>query len=105
MCSCVPDCEGKQCGDDGCGGVCAECAAGSSCDANFTCAPDPVEPDVVTGGDVPVGGDVTVGEDTGTTDEGGGGSDCSVAGTGAPSAAALVAGLLLALAAFRRRMA
>ncbi len=29
---CLPKCDGKQCGDDGCGGVCGKCAAGSSCD-------------------------------------------------------------------------
>ena len=25
--TCLPDCEGKQCGDDGCGGSCGDCAA------------------------------------------------------------------------------
>jgi len=25
QCKCVPDCTGKQCGDDGCGGSCGEC--------------------------------------------------------------------------------
>lgn len=28
---CVPACEGKTCGDDGCGGSCGECAVGSRC--------------------------------------------------------------------------
>ena len=28
VCTCVPDCVGKECGDDGCGDVCGTCAAG-----------------------------------------------------------------------------
>ncbi len=28
---CVPDCEGKQCGDNGCGGVCGECGQNAEC--------------------------------------------------------------------------
>ncbi len=31
--ACVPDCTGKECGDDGCGGSCGECGAEKSCDA------------------------------------------------------------------------
>ncbi|MBX7101859.1 MAG: hypothetical protein K1X89_29355, partial [Myxococcaceae bacterium] len=34
---CVPACSGKACGDDGCGGVCGHCAAGSSCAPDGTC--------------------------------------------------------------------
>ena len=29
--ACVPDCEGKECGPDGCGGVCGECEPGLFC--------------------------------------------------------------------------
>ena len=29
--ACTPSCSGKQCGDDGCGGSCGTCAAGTSC--------------------------------------------------------------------------
>lgn len=29
--SCISDCTGKQCGDNGCGGSCGTCAAGISC--------------------------------------------------------------------------
>ena len=29
---CEPDCTGKSCGSDGCGGVCGTCEAGSSCE-------------------------------------------------------------------------
>gem|GEM_PF-5916488 len=28
---CVPNCQGKECGDDGCGGSCGECAANKDC--------------------------------------------------------------------------
>ena len=34
--SCVANCAGKSCGDDGCGGSCGTCDAGSTCDAG-TC--------------------------------------------------------------------
>ena len=30
-CVCVPDCEGRECGDDGCGGECGICPPGESC--------------------------------------------------------------------------
>ena len=33
-CVCVPDCTGRECGDDGCGGSCGSCGEG------FTCLPD-----------------------------------------------------------------
>jgi len=39
---CVPDCDGKECGDDGCGGTCGEgCGAGKLCmvDQCFPCEP------------------------------------------------------------------
>ena len=31
-CKCMPDCEGKECGDDGCGGSCGECPDGLVCE-------------------------------------------------------------------------
>ena len=38
--ACVPDCQGKECGPDGCGGTCPnKCATGSQCTKNFTCEP------------------------------------------------------------------
>ena len=33
---CTPDCDGKECGDDGCGGTCGECPQGQECVAD-TC--------------------------------------------------------------------
>jgi formylglycine-generating enzyme required for sulfatase activity len=32
---CVPSCAGKQCGDDGCGGVCGECPGSAYCKSNL----------------------------------------------------------------------
>jgi len=34
---CVPDCDGKVCGDDGCGGTCGACEGVSVCDDRGTC--------------------------------------------------------------------
>ena len=31
-CACAPACEGKDCGDDGCGGSCGACAEGEACE-------------------------------------------------------------------------
>ena len=36
---CVPDCEGKKCGGDGCGGVCGACPPGHACTAAGACEP------------------------------------------------------------------
>lgn len=35
--ACSPSCAGKQCGNDGCGGTCGSCNAGSACDQNGQC--------------------------------------------------------------------
>jgi len=40
--ACLPDCAGKECGDDGCGASCGACDAGSSCQAgDCTCINPP----------------------------------------------------------------
>ena len=36
--ACVPDCTGKTCGDDGCGGTCGPCTDGTCTDGTCTCA-------------------------------------------------------------------
>lgn len=33
-CTCVPQCDQKECGDDGCGGTCGTCVGGAPCTAN-----------------------------------------------------------------------
>jgi hypothetical protein len=45
-CECFPDCEGKLCGDDGCGGTCGDCFCG--CGDDFTCQDCPACPDVTS---------------------------------------------------------
>jgi hypothetical protein len=37
MVGCVPQCDGRQCGDDGCGGVCGTCEQFSLCSADGQC--------------------------------------------------------------------
>lgn len=36
--ACVPQCSGKNCGSDGCGGVCGDCDDGAKCGTNGVCA-------------------------------------------------------------------
>ncbi len=38
---CLPQCEGKQCGYDGCGGNCGECEAGAECTQEGICKSPP----------------------------------------------------------------
>lgn len=40
-CICLPDCDGKECGDDGCDGSCGNCDANSLCiEGECVCQPD-----------------------------------------------------------------
>ena len=41
----IPNCKGKECGDDGLGGSCGTCTAPETCDANGLCAGDVPGPD------------------------------------------------------------
>jgi hypothetical protein len=41
--SCTPSCDGKQCGDNGCGAPCGACAPGSACTPNNQCEVLPEE--------------------------------------------------------------
>jgi hypothetical protein len=39
--TCASDCTGKQCGDDGCGGICGTCPVGQTCQqGHCVCVPD-----------------------------------------------------------------
>ncbi len=40
--TCAVDCDGKQCGDDGCGGSCGECDGDANCILGACVVPDPV---------------------------------------------------------------
>ena len=70
---CMGDCEGKVCGDDGCGGSCGLCEAGLACD-DGQCAEAPDDPDVQeeTSVDPDAGGDAPAADGQGGEDAGGG---------------------------------
>jgi hypothetical protein len=93
---CVPSCEGKECGDDGCGGVCGTCTEGLVCGEAALCIEEVVEGDVVSEADV-TGGEKPKDE--------GGSSGCTTSNSanGAPLALILMA--LLAMVAIRRENA
>ncbi len=40
---CVPECAGRACGDDGCGGDCGACDGGRVCDVSGACVAPPAE--------------------------------------------------------------
>jgi formylglycine-generating enzyme required for sulfatase activity len=44
VCVCQPDCTGKECGDDGCGGACGTCVGETTCH-DGVCKPGPCTPD------------------------------------------------------------
>lgn len=68
-CNCVPNCDGRMCGDDGCGGSCGGCGEGQNCNEG-QCEGQP-PPETTTGPDTTsTGPDTTTstGPDT-TTDD------------------------------------
>ncbi len=69
---CLPDCSGKECGDDGCGGECGTCEEGLECNVAGICEA-PCQPDC-SGKEC---GDDGCGGDCGTCEEG---LECTVAG-------------------------
>lgn len=94
-CDCAPQCSGKTCGDDGCGGSCGNCASNESCTANVCVGP--------SGGDAGNGGGGNNGDggvDPGGTD---GGGCCEAGGGGSPLAVAWLSALVLVLSRRRRR--
>ncbi|MBR59232.1 MAG: hypothetical protein CMH54_14600 [Myxococcales bacterium] len=46
--ACLPDCTGKECGDDGCGGSCGGCLAPAICNANNECEGPEPNPDTTS---------------------------------------------------------
>jgi MYXO-CTERM domain-containing protein len=101
-CDCTPQCSGKTCGDDGCGGSCGNCAAGESCDAN-QCVAASTGDDAGTGGDGGGGGgnNGDAGLDGGGN---GGGCGCATGGTRDGALASLwLAALVLTVTRRRRR--
>jgi hypothetical protein len=69
--TCTPDCTGKNCGDDGCGGSCGTCSGGQVCNSG-TCEDPPASGCTVISGAGTYTGDTT-GE---SNDYNGTGSDC-----------------------------
>lgn len=63
---CEPSCLDRDCGNDGCGGSCGECGAGTVCEG-ATCVEPPCEPDCAG---VACGPDPVCGEACGECDEG-----------------------------------
>jgi hypothetical protein len=63
---CIPECEGKQCGDDDCGGVCGECGQDEYCDDEGQCQTAWMEGDSCTN---PFVVDTIFFEDSGDTSE------------------------------------
>lgn len=96
---CTPSCEGKECGDDGCEGLCGECGEDLVCGEAGLCEAEAVEGDVVTEGDA--AGDVASEEPS----SGGSSSSCSTTGGSDSSALLLVLMALLAMAGIRRQEA
>jgi len=47
---CTPNCDGKSCGDDGCGGSCGSCSEGYTCVSKGVCAISGVNPDIAPRG-------------------------------------------------------
>lgn len=77
-CDCKPVCDGKQCGDNTCGGSCGTCGAGDVCSSAGQCVKDDSED---------------------------AGCGCAVPGEGAPGTGALGLVLGLGVALLRRRAA
>lgn len=62
----TPDCTGKQCGDDGCGGSCGSCVSGKICTAQGMCANAPSQcPSTMDCGSRECGPDPVCGESCG----------------------------------------
>ena len=53
--SCIPDCEGKTCGDDGCSGNCGSCLTGQSCSDHQCVSPTCTPVCVISGNPLPCG--------------------------------------------------
>ena len=107
---CVPSCAGKECGGDGCGGICGMCDTGEMCMADGTCEGDSQEGTTdyaYTCGNCPEGwvcaANGMCAQGTGTRPEAsladdGGANGCSAAPTSHGSSG--MAGMLLLFALF-----
>gem|GEM_PF-3558485 len=100
---CLPDCTGRECGDDSCGGACGECTEGNTCDTEGKCQPDETDGDSdAEDSEVETESDTASGDGDSNTDESGSGSD---GGCNAPAAPVSVVFMLMlsGLAIVRRK--
>jgi len=105
--ACIPDCDGRECGNDGCDGECGTCEMEQVCSPDGKCVlplPEPDPPDVAEQDE-----ELSATPDAGTDTTAGkpptarGGSGCAATGTpGGPGAALLMLLLALALLLIRR---
>lgn len=73
VCNCVPQCEGRNCGGNGCGGDCGSCGPDSQCNFDIgQCEgmPPPMSTGPDTTGPMTTGPDTTTGDSTSTTGDG-----------------------------------
>jgi sugar lactone lactonase YvrE len=95
---CVPACEEKECGDDGCGWSCGECTGITTCKEGqcvVDSQPEPEPADVVAG-DAGQSGDASPLQDAGNVVTSGGSGSCSASGATSGSGSAALLGLVLA---------
>ncbi|MBM4357555.1 MAG: hypothetical protein FJ096_05530 [Deltaproteobacteria bacterium] len=97
-CACALACEGRACGDDGCGGSCGVCGDGEECDGSGQCVV------LGSGSSGPPQGEVLPGEDGASQSTLARGCAVSVASNAPPANAlgTLVAATMLSMAAVRR---
>jgi hypothetical protein len=118
--TCTPDCFGKQCGDDGCGGTCGSCEGNFECNADAQCVAPSTGTDsgstTTDSGSTTSGDNTSVNQDTavaadagsnpGTGNGGSGGSDsggCAANSQAHTPWALIVLCAMLALGLRRRR--
>ncbi len=93
--ACEPSCDDRECGDDGCGGVCGSCVPGFHCSGDFICTLETS------------GGDVVPGDAKGEAGDGGGarspGGCAATQGDGGPAPVALILLALVLLAVLRHQ--
>ncbi len=66
--ACLPDCSGKECGDDGCDGICGGCVAPAICNASQQCEGPEPNPDTTSSDPGTTNVDQGTGQDAGPSD-------------------------------------
>jgi len=113
---CIPDCEDKECGGDGCGGICGECAGQEACEEGMcTEVTNETESKAYTCGNCPAGWicgasgycveDATANRPDEFSDESGGNASCTAGPAGNGSSVFLGFLMLLSLLSLSFRLA